>query len=105
MMDQVAEQIDQIQKIITATQHTFFETGHLSRAMKELQIATTLLQMLKSDGAMVESRLILPKDQMLAVFSPLVLPLLAPLFFGLLREVKRYRKLSISKRVSNGRVD
>mmetsp|Transcript_17782 Transcript_17782/g.25317 ORF Transcript_17782/g.25317 Transcript_17782/m.25317 type:complete len:374 (+) Transcript_17782:333-1454(+) len=101
----VAEQIDQIQKIITATQHTFFETGHLSRAMKELQIATTLLQMLKSDGAMVESRLILPKDQMLAVFSPLVLPLLAPLFFGLLREVKRYRKLSISKRVSNGRVD
>jgi len=96
----VAEQIDQIQKIITATQHTFFETGHLSRAMKELQIATTLLQMLKSDGAMVESRLILPTDQMLAVFSPLVLPLLAPLFFGLLREVKRYRKLSISKRVS-----
>jgi len=96
----VAEQIYQIQKIITATQHTIFETGHLSRAMKELQIATTLLQMLKSDGAMVESRLILPTDQMLAVFSPLVLPLLAPLFFGLLREVKRYRKLSISKRVS-----
>jgi hypothetical protein len=32
-------------------------------------------------------------DHYLAVFSPLVLPLLLPMISGLVREVKRFRKL------------
>jgi hypothetical protein len=32
-------------------------------------------------------------DHYLAVFSPLILPLMMPLMIGLVREIKRYRKL------------
>jgi hypothetical protein len=80
-----------------AAQYVTLETGQVSLAMKQIQIATTLLGALKADGTMVESRYWLPNDQMLAVFCPLIVPLLAPLLIGCLREVKRYKKLTRSK--------
>jgi hypothetical protein len=45
-----------------------------------------------------QSRFALPKDQMLAIMSPLVLPLVLPLLLGFVREVKRYRKKTSQKK-------
>ncbi len=76
-----------------ATHHVAMGLGHTSFALKEIQAASTLLQALDADGNMVESRLWLPNDQMLAVFCPLIVPLLAPLLIGCLREAKRFKRL------------
>lgn len=76
-----------------ATHHVSMGIGHESSALKEIQAASTLLQALDADGTMVESRLLLPNDQMLAVFCPLIVPLVAPLLFGCFREAKRFKSL------------
>jgi hypothetical protein len=54
------------------------------------------LESVKIDHRIVEVPYFAP-DHYLAVFSPLVLPLLLPMMSGLIREVKRYRKLKKEK--------
>ena len=90
----ISQQMFRVQNFIHTVQYSIYHTGQISLAMKEIQTATVLAHVLKSDGTMRETRYLLPQDQMLAVFSPLLLPLIAPLLLGLIREVKRYKKLS-----------
>ena len=52
------------------------------------------IQLVKSDHRFMELPYFGP-DHYLAVFSPLVLPLVLPMVAGLIREVKRFRKLQL----------
>ena len=58
--------------------------------------ALATIESVKADAEMFELPYFAP-DHYLAVFSPLVLPLIMPMIFGLMREVKRYNELKRKK--------
>ena len=65
-------------------------------ATSTLFSALDTIESVKRDAEMVELPYFAP-DHYLAVFSPLVLPLIMPMIFGFVREVKRYNELKQKK--------
>lgn len=58
--------------------------------------ALTTIESVQADADLFELSYFAP-DHYLAVFSPLVLPLVMPMIFGLIKEVKRYKDLTKMK--------
>ncbi|KAL3816899.1 hypothetical protein ACHAXA_006975 [Cyclostephanos tholiformis] len=79
--------------------HLLRQSIHLVEQGYPMMYATSLLhgslrhlESVKIDHRMIEVPYFAP-DHYLAVFSPLILPLLLPMMSGLIREVKRFQKL------------
>jgi hypothetical protein len=89
-------------KINTATHMlrksiSFIEEGLPAMyATSALYGALTTIESVLADADLFELPYFAP-DHYLAVFSPLVLPLMMPMIFGLIREVKRYKELKRKK--------
>ena len=91
-MSQVARKLNKstslIRQSISLTEQgypTFYAFSTLCGALRQIQA-------LQNDPGLMELSYFAP-DHYLAVFSPLVLPLMLPMMAGLVREVKRYREL------------
>jgi len=68
-------------------------SGYFADALASLTKAQQLLSDLETDPAFAEPS-DFPVEQYLAIFAPLLFPLLVPLFATLVREYKRYRKMT-----------
>jgi hypothetical protein len=66
--------------------------GDYMSALESLDKSLAESHLLLTDPALMEP-LDLSYDHYLAIFAPLLFPLLLPFLVGLIREVKRYRKL------------
>mmetsp|Transcript_24270 Transcript_24270/g.36772 ORF Transcript_24270/g.36772 Transcript_24270/m.36772 type:complete len:121 (+) Transcript_24270:1101-1463(+) len=67
-------------------------------ATSALYGALTTIESAQADADLFELPYFAP-DHYLAVFSPLVLPLVMPMIFGLVREVKRYKELKRKRQI------
>ena len=90
------------QKINKATQLLRQSISFVEEGLPVMYATSTLYAALEQiESVQMESDLFeLPyfaPDHYLAVFSPLVLPLMMPMIFGLLRELKRYKELKRKK--------
>jgi len=65
-------------------------------ATSALYGALAMIEVVTADPDLFELHYFAP-DHYLAVFSPLALPLMMPLIFGLVREVRRFKKLKRKK--------
>ena len=64
----------------------------MAESLALINAAAVSVAELGGDGALLEWQYF-PWEHFLAVLSPLILPLLLPLLIGLVREVRRFRKL------------
>jgi len=93
-----------VKKINTATHLlresiSFVENGFpVIYATSALYGALTTIESVQADADLFELSYFAP-DHYLAVFSPLVLPLVMPMIFGLIKEVKRYKELTRKKQI------
>jgi len=78
---------------------SFVEEGlPVMHATSTLYGALTTIESAQADADLFELPYFAP-DHYLAVFSPLVLPLVMPMIFGLIREVKRYKELKRKRQI------
>lgn len=70
-----------------------FETKNWRRCMELLELCLVLLAAIRSDPSLIPA-LHFPIEHSLAIFAPLLFPLLLPMVAGLMREYKRYKKLN-----------
>ena len=78
---------------------SFVEKGlPVMYATSALYGALTTIESAQADADLFELPYFAP-DHYLAVFSPLVLPLVMPMIFGLIREVKRYKELKRKRQI------
>lgn len=68
------------------------QDGNYLLAVELLEESISISQSLLNDPTLMEP-MDMQNDHYMAVFFPLVFPLLLPFLAGLIREVKRYRKL------------
>lgn len=69
------------------------EQGNHLDAVEYLDKSLSISQSLLTDPTLMEP-IDMQNDHYMAVFFPLLFPLLLPFMAGLIREVKRYRKLT-----------
>ena len=62
--------------------------------MAKIQKAAILIHNAQFDSSMME-HIHTPEEHLLAVFSPLLLPLALPMLIGMVREWKRYKTLKL----------
>ncbi|KAK1747562.1 hypothetical protein QTG54_001525 [Skeletonema marinoi] len=78
---------------------SFVEEGlPVMYATSALYGALATIESVQADAELFELPYFAP-DHYLAVFSPLVLPLVMPMIFGLIREVKRYKELKRKRQI------
>jgi len=78
---------------------SFVEEGlPVMYATSALYGALRTIESVQADADLFELPYFAP-DHYLAVFSPLVLPLVMPMIFGLIREVKRYKELKRKRQI------
>ena len=78
---------------------SFVEDGFPAMyATSVLYGALKTIESVQADADLFELPYFAP-DHYLAVFSPLVLPLVMPMIFGLIKEVKRYKELRRKKTI------
>jgi hypothetical protein len=75
-----------------------FEKKNWSKSMELLELCLALLAYIRSDPSLIPP-LHLPIEHCLAIFAPLLFPLLLPMVAGLVREYKRYKKLKAEESV------
>lgn len=68
------------------------EQGDYNAGTRLLEESLSISESLLADSTLMEP-IDMQNDHYMAVFFPLVFPLLLPFFAGIIREVKRYRKL------------
>ena len=73
---------------------SFANDGYISHATSALHGSRRFIEKASTNSRLMELPYFAP-DHYLAVFSPLVLPLTIPMLAGFVREVKRYRELTM----------
>mmetsp|Transcript_16116 Transcript_16116/g.35576 ORF Transcript_16116/g.35576 Transcript_16116/m.35576 type:complete len:615 (-) Transcript_16116:21-1865(-) len=73
---------------------SFANDGYIIHATSALHGSRRFIEKASTNSRLMEPPYFAP-DHYLAVFSPLVLPLAIPMLAGLIREVKRYRELTM----------
>jgi hypothetical protein len=74
------------------TGQAYVESKQWNMSMELLELCLALLTAIRSDPSLIPP-LHLPIEHCLAIFAPLLFPLLLPMVAGLVREYKRYKKL------------
>ncbi|OQR80991.1 hypothetical protein THRCLA_11899 [Thraustotheca clavata] len=101
VLPRIQTQVNKAIKLIENTTSAIDTPSSLSALntlsmLKDLREAVDVIESAYYDSTMV-AQLYFPEEHIYAVYLPLILPLVLPFGFGLVREVKRYKKKQASK--------